>query len=149
MRALTLDEIAGALRASWAGDTCSPDDLERAPWTPGNPAWGHCDITSLVVNDFFGGRLVCGEVLTADGEPVCAHWWNLLDSGLEIDMTLEQFLDGQRVVRCETVERPLPYPRIRQDEYLLLRDRVAEHLGWYPELGGGDVLEDEAVQVGR
>ncbi|MFG1928822.1 hypothetical protein [Cryptosporangium sp. NPDC048952] len=48
---LTLDS---ALRASWAADTCSPNDLERAGWQPENPAWGHCDITALIVNDIFG-----------------------------------------------------------------------------------------------
>lgn len=133
MRTFTLDEITRALRASWAADTCSPDDLERAPWTPGNPAWGHCDITSLVVNDFFGGRLVRGEVFTAGGEPVCFHWWNRLDNGLELDLTLEQFLEGQTVVQRQVIDRPRPYPRYRKDEYKLLRDRIAEHLGWYPE----------------
>ncbi|RFU43384.1 hypothetical protein DZF91_01460 [Actinomadura logoneensis] len=132
MTTLTLNEIEKALRATWAADTCSPDDVERAPWTPANPAWGHCDITSLVVHDFFGGRLVRGEVFTAGGEPVCMHWWNLLDSGVELDLTLDQFRDGQRVVRRETVERPLPYPRFRKDEYILLRDRMATHLGHYP-----------------
>jgi hypothetical protein len=61
------------------------------------------------------------------------HWWNLLDSGVELDLTHEQFLDGQKVVRQEVVERPRPYPRFRKDEYVLLRDRVAERLGWYPQ----------------
>ena len=42
------------MRASWAADTCSPDDLARAGWHPDNPAWGHCDITALLVNDLFG-----------------------------------------------------------------------------------------------
>ncbi|GAA2955317.1 hypothetical protein GCM10010478_64240 [Streptomyces erythrogriseus] len=38
-----------AFRACWAADTCSPDDLPD--WRPDNPSVGHCDITTLVVND--------------------------------------------------------------------------------------------------
>jgi hypothetical protein len=51
----TLTDIEHALRACWAADTCSPDDLVRAGWSSGNPAWGHCDVTALVVRDLFGG----------------------------------------------------------------------------------------------
>ncbi|WP_456114964.1 YunG family protein [Streptantibioticus cattleyicolor] len=65
----TLTAIERALRASWAADTCSPDDLARAPWSPGNPAWGHCDITALLVNDLLGGDLVCGEVRLGTSVP--------------------------------------------------------------------------------
>ncbi|MFC4909104.1 YunG family protein [Actinomadura gamaensis] len=133
MRTLMLDDISEALRAGWGADTCSPDDVARAPWTAGNPSWGHCDITSLVVNDFFGGRLVRGEVRTAEGESAGFHWWNLLDSGLELDLTRDQFRDGQTVVGRELVERPRPFPKYRKAEYLVLRGRVAERLGWYPE----------------
>ncbi len=54
--------IDQALRASWAADTCSPDDLEPHGWQPDNPALGHCDITALIVHDIFGGDLVVGKV---------------------------------------------------------------------------------------
>jgi hypothetical protein len=46
MIAWTLKDIDEAPHASWAADTCSPDDLPRASWHSGNPAWGHCDITA-------------------------------------------------------------------------------------------------------
>src|SRR4051812_10600732 len=65
--AWTHSQLAQAVRSVWAADTCSPDDVARAGWSPGNPAWGHCDITALVVNDFLGGDLMLGEVLL-DGE---------------------------------------------------------------------------------
>ncbi|MCP2343056.1 hypothetical protein FHU30_008448 [Actinomadura rupiterrae] len=85
-----------------------------------------------MVNDFFGGRLLRGEVFTAAGEQAGFHWWNVLDSGVELDLTLEQFKSGQRVVGRDVVERPRPFPKRRKDEYLVLRERVAERLGWYP-----------------
>jgi len=125
---LTLDD---ALRASWAADTCSPDDLARAGWQPNNPAWGHCDVTALVVNDIFGGDLMVGEV-HCGGEQHGFHWWNRLPSGVELDLTREQFRDGQTVTAARVVERP-PGPLRRWEEYLLLRERVIKHLGRRPD----------------
>ncbi|MGW8066663.1 YunG family protein [Streptomyces ziwulingensis] len=122
---LTLDR---ALRAGWAAGTCSPDDLARAGWRPGNPAWGHCDITALVVNDVFGGDLMVGEVHQA-GEQHGFHWWNRLPSGVELDLTREQFQNGQSVSAARAVTRPPGRLPRRWEEYLLLRERVIEHLG--------------------
>ncbi|EFE65979.1 conserved hypothetical protein [Streptomyces viridosporus ATCC 14672] len=131
--------IDKALRASWAADTCSPDDLARAGWQPGNPAWGHCDITSLVVNDIFGGDLVVGEVHRG-GEQHGFHWWNRLPSKVELDLTREQFQDGQSVTAARVVTRPPGPPPRRREEYLLLRERVIEHLGHLPTAPGPAVF---------
>lgn len=126
MTPLTLLDLDKALRASWAADTCSPDDL--ADWRPGNPAKGHCDITSLVVTDVFGGDLVVGEVYLEDGSRRGSHWWNRLPSGVELDLTREQFQEGQTITAARVVPRP-PGPLRRWAEYLLLRERVTERLG--------------------
>ncbi|MBZ9644582.1 hypothetical protein [Streptomyces sp. PSKA30] len=132
----TLADIDRALRASWAADTCSPDDLAHAGWQPDNPSWGHCDITALVVNDIFGGDLVLGEV-HLDGEQYGYHWWNRLASGIELDLTREQFQHGQVVTAARVVQRPPgPLPR-RWAEYQLLRSRVATRLGSLPPPAGG------------
>ncbi|MFD6162371.1 hypothetical protein ACFWF7_39380 [Nocardia sp. NPDC060256] len=123
--------IDNALRASWAADTCSPDDLVRSGWQPDNPAWGHCDITALIVNDIFGGDLLVGEVRSA-GEQHGFHWWNRLPTGIELDLTRSQFRNGQLITTPRTIQRPRgPSPR-RWDEYLLLRQRVIGHLGHLP-----------------
>ena len=133
----TLLGVDAALRGSWAADTCSPDDLDRAGWHPGNPAWGHCDITALVVHDIFGGRLVRGEVHAAHGEQQGFHWWNSLPGGIELDLTREQFREGQVVSAACALARPVgPLPH-RWAEYLLLRERVAARLGSLPGPAGG------------
>jgi hypothetical protein len=129
---LSLNEIERALRSSWAADTCSPDDAARVPWSSDNPAWGHCDVTALVVNDLLGGDLVVGEV-RVDGEQHGYHWWNRLPTGVEI-LTREQFRDGQVVTGARVVRRPPTPPRYRNEEYLRLRRRVADRLGGYPEV---------------
>jgi hypothetical protein len=132
MTPLTLAAVDEALRAAWAADTCSPDDVARAAWHPDNPAWGHCDITALVVGDIFGGDLMVGEVHAADGSQHGFHSWNVLPTGVQLDLTFEQFRQGQVVTGARVVERPPgPLPR-RREEYALLRERVAARLGPLP-----------------
>jgi hypothetical protein len=127
----TLGGIEAALRAGWAADTCSPDDFDRAGWGPDNPAWGHCDITALLLNDLFGGDLMLGEV-HLDGVRHGFHWWNRLHTGIEIDLTREQFRRGQVVTAPRAVRRPAGRPVRRHREYELLRERVAARLGRLP-----------------
>jgi hypothetical protein len=123
----SLGEIDAAVRASWAADTCSDDDAAREPWTSANPAWGHCDVTALVLHDLLGGDVLLGEV-HADGEQQGYHAWNRLAAGLEIDLTREQFKDGQVVTAGQVVARPAGRPVRRQAEYELFRRRVMERL---------------------
>lgn len=108
--------IDRALRASWAAGTCSADDLARADWRSDNPAWGHCDIAALVVDDAFGGDPVVGEVPLA-GEPQGFHWWNQLHSGVRLDLTREQFRHGRSVSAPSIVERPQGPLSRRWEEY--------------------------------
>lgn len=127
----TLGAVESALRASWAADTCSPDDLARSGWQADNPAWGQCDITALLINDLLGGDLVVGDV-HLDGEQHGYHWWNRLPSGVELDLTREQFRLGQVVTGSRIVKRPPGMPPRRSEEYQRLRDRVAARLGHLP-----------------
>ncbi|WP_308812018.1 YunG family protein [Streptomyces sp. MA5143a] len=131
----TLNEIDLALRASWSADTCSLDDLASAGWQPDNPSWGQCDVTALVLHDIFGGDLMLGDVHSG-GEHYGYHWWNRLPSGVELDLTREQFQCGQVVSGARVVRRPAgPLPR-RWAEYQLLRSRVEAHLGTLPPPAG-------------
>jgi hypothetical protein len=125
-------EIDRAMRASWAADTCSADDAARVPWTAANPAWGHCDVTALVVHDLLGGELMGGEVWL-DGEQLGYHWWNRLGAGVEVDLTREQFRRGEVVTSGRVVVRPAGPPRRRRREYELFRRRVMTELGTSPD----------------
>lgn len=130
----TLAAIAAAVRAGWSAGTCSPDDVEREPWSADNPAWGHCDITALVVQDLMGGELMVGEVWL-DGEQHGFHTWNVLPGGIQLDLTREQFRRGQRITGARLMG-PRPEGRLprRWEEYQLLRERVLARLG--PVAGG-------------
>ncbi|CAL9474988.1 hypothetical protein SUDANB106_02943 [Streptomyces sp. enrichment culture] len=131
----TLPDIDRALRASWSADTCCPSDGTRIAWSPDNPAWGHCDITSLVVNDLLGGELMLGEVFHG-GRQEGYHWWNRLPNGIELDLTREQFVMGETVTGGRPVARPPGRTRRRWEEYLVLRGRVEERLGPLPPVPG-------------
>ena len=127
----TLAQLEDAIRRSWGPDTVEPN----CGWSPDNPARGQCDVTALVVNDHVGGDLMAAEVVL-DGRRVMAHMWNRLPSGIEIDLTREQFRDGETLEdRRASARRPASvlgdpaHPRYhRYVAYRLLADRVAGQL---------------------
>lgn len=66
----------------WSGDTSSPTDV----WSQSNPAQNHCSVTSLVVQDYFGGEILTTK--TSGG----THFYNLID-GKKWDLTARQFAE--------------------------------------------------------
>jgi hypothetical protein len=126
----TLAQLEEAIRAAWSEDTASEDNED---WTPDNPSRGQCDITTLVVHDLLGGEVLAADVFL-DGERVEAHMWNRLPSGLEVDLTREQFRLGQALGRPTVRNRPATFepthPRYhRYEQYLVLSERVRAALG--------------------
>jgi hypothetical protein len=131
---LTLANIERAIWEAWSLDTAEEDD----GWTPENPSRGQCDITALVVQDLLGGEVLGADVFL-DGARIEGHMWNRLPSGIDVDLTREQFRGG------ETIGEPrIGEPRIgkrtsaiadpahryhRYDAYLVLSERVRDRLG--------------------
>src|SRR6266508_310636 len=118
----TLAEMEQAIRESWSLDTSD----DPAEWSPENPARGQCDITSLVIHDLLGGELLAADVYL-DDKRVESHMWNRLASGVEVDLTRDQFKRGQ------VLGEPTPRPRSaefdpnhsryhRYEKYLVLWD---------------------------
>jgi hypothetical protein len=130
--AYTFAQLEEAIRASWGPDTVDPDD----GWSEANPAQGHCDVTCLVVNDLVGGELGAADVFL-DGQRIMAHMWNRLPSGIEIDLTREQFTRGEILGEARFVQRPpdsvladpAHHRHHRYLQYLVLADRVRSRLG--------------------
>jgi hypothetical protein len=128
----TFVQLEQAIRESWGPDTVDPDD----GWSADNPARGQCDVTSLVVNDLLGGELMTADVYV-DGGRIMAHTWNRLPSGVELDLTRDQFRNDE--VLGEPLARPRPatsvladpsHPRHhRYQQYLVLAARVRTRLG--------------------
>ena len=125
----TLAQLEEAIRGAWSEDTASEDN----DWTPDNPSCGQCDITTLVVHDLLGGDVLAADVYL-DGVRVEAHMWNRLPSGLEVDLTREQFRLGQVIGDPTVRNRPASFdpthPRYhRYEKYLVLSERVRARLG--------------------
>lgn len=70
------------LKLSWKQETCSPS--LKSAWQKENPSLGQCAITSLIVNDLFGGKIM--RCMTSTG----SHYYNLIDNKV-IDLTVDQF----------------------------------------------------------
>src|SRR5665811_2071764 len=103
------------LRRAWSRSTSA--DPER--WSEGNPAWGQCAVTSLVLQDLLGGKL-CRTMV--DGH---SHYFNILDNGEEVDLTWEQFRVGATKSDRQLRERSyvLSFPDAAR-RYVLLRTAV-------------------------
>ena len=71
------------LLMSWDKETCSPSLKDE--WGEDNPYIGQCAITALIVNDFYGGKIM--RCMSSTG----SHYYNLID-GRIVDLTVSQFL---------------------------------------------------------
>jgi hypothetical protein len=74
-------DLACMLRSRWTKDTSANADH----WSLQNPSYGQCAVTSLIVQDLFGGCLLRAHVNNT------THYWNRLPSGEEVDLTRDQF----------------------------------------------------------
>ena len=128
----TLVDLERAIKSSWGVDTVHGSAAIKAVEDPSwmddmferNPAWNQCIVTSLVVQDFYGGMIV-----KADTRP---HWWNVTPEGVHIDFTADQFDEDDRdYVAGEIWSRHKilnGYKDSVRERYLTLRDRVLENL---------------------
>ncbi len=127
---LTLAQLERAIREAWSLDTADPED----GWTRENPSRGQCDVTTLVVQDLVGGDILAADVYL-DGERIEAHMWNRLASGIDVDLTRDQFSRGEVIGEPKVVQRTSAiadpaHPRYhRYEAYLVLADRVRARLG--------------------
>lgn len=80
-------EFINTIKSIATSDTSvDPDE-----WNSDNNLWGHCEVVSLLAQDFYGGELVRAPLEKHHGfANVCAHCWNRVD-GVDVDFTEEQF----------------------------------------------------------
>ncbi len=98
-----IGDVDRALRAHWTRDTS--DDPKD--WSEENRALGQCAVSALIVRAIYGGDLVIATVLDRNGERTPdGHAWNVLPSGEHVDLSFDQFLDGEQLgepIVCEPV----------------------------------------------
>ena len=76
-----LDELKEKLSKAWVKETSNSPDK----WKKTKPSIGQCAVTSILVNEMFGGLIIRGEFASKE-----THYWNLLDKEI-IDLTRDQF----------------------------------------------------------
>ena len=122
LRSFTLSALEAAIRSAWGRETSDDPD----EWTEENPARGQCAVTALVVRELLGGDILVANVLR-DGRRVERHAWNRLSSGLTLDLTRDQFVNGESFGE-PGVEEPLLTKR-NPERLATLRERVRNSLG--------------------
>jgi hypothetical protein len=109
---LDLAALHRALLRAWSAET----SYDPEHWTPSNPAWGQCAVTSLIVQDFAGGDIVVTEARLPNGGTT-KHFYNKFytPSVCEIDLTRDQFPPGTLLPHGNSIVED--YPSVR--EYIL------------------------------
>jgi len=79
-----LRELREKLKKCWCRETI----WHKKDWNPDKPSKGQCYVTSILIQDIFGGRIFHGSI---DGEN---HSSNDFPDGTEVDLTSDQFEGG-------------------------------------------------------
>lgn len=104
---MTIEDIQKVLLGCYSKDLCYPK--VRDDWSEFNKCFGMGAITSLIINDYFGGDICKIHV---DG---ISHYFNLIDNKI-IDLTSSQFnheidykdyqiMDRQNILTGDTKNR--------------------------------------------
>lgn len=109
-----------ALKKSWSKETSYTSTQKE--WSDKNPAFGHCAVTALIVQDYFGGELLFCKHHN--------HYWNRLSDGREIDLTRSQF--DKTITICLDEIKPREYVLESEsakkaatlERYILLKHRI-------------------------
>ena len=115
---MIIDDLYKILEKSWSKDTCC--DTLRELWNEDNPSLGQCAITSLIVNDFCGGKIM--RCMCETG----SHYYNLIDNQI-VDLTKGQF---NKLPKYDGEERTRDYLLSNEDtkkRYLLLLKKVKDN----------------------
>jgi hypothetical protein len=125
----SLQELITVLRSCWDAETSfTPEE-----WTVANPARGQCLVSSLVVQDYFGGDLKRYRVKAEHFEET--HYCNILDDGTILDTTGSQYTVA--VTLLTTPIELIGYSTARdkmlandqtRERYELLKNRVTQAL---------------------
>ena len=112
-----IEQLKQLLSLSWTRETCSPG--LSSEWNEENSSLGQCAITALIVNDFFGGKIM--RCMASSG----SHYYNLIEDKI-FDLTVEQFL-GEIPQYEDGEERTREYLLNNEDtknRYLLLNKNL-------------------------
>ncbi len=118
------NKIGAAFEKSWGRDTTFPD--LKHTWNDQNKALGQCALTSLIIFDLFGGKIIYNKENF--------HLWNELPDGTQQDFSRNQFKEERvfTIYKYKSKDEVL-YDEVGketqiEDRYLLLKERFLIHL---------------------
>lgn len=125
---LDLEDLEKLLRRCWTLETCAPKFKDK--WSETNATVGQCAVTALIVQDYFGGKIM--RCPSATG----SHYYNKINSQV-IDLTYEQFLSGEVNYRSgeKRTRNSLLSNEDTKNRYMILRQNLQ------------DILDEEKVKI--
>lgn len=119
----SIRQLTYALQSSWGKDTAI-----NGIWREDIPSLNQCVVTSLVVQDYFGGELLRSKM--DDGD---SHYWNNTKAHGEEDYTAPQFSYTKQKLVGEVIIRDREYVLSFPDtvkRYNILKERVKNIIGY-------------------
>ena len=114
---MSIDNLSEKLYLCYSKDLCY--SKIRDNWNENNKYVGMCAITSLIVNDYFGGE-ICK--IYVDG---VSHYFNLLYSKI-VDLTAKQFENKIDYSNYKIVKREDILTQDTKQRYNLLKKRLED-----------------------
>ena len=116
---MNIEILKTALRERYSKDLCYPKVQDE--WNENNKCFGMCAITSLIVNDYFGG-----DICKIHVEGI-SHYYNLIENEI-IDLTSSQFKCEIDYKDYETIERDKILTDNTKERYQMLKERLINKL---------------------
>lgn len=125
----TLQTVIDALQSVWSADTA----YNSNDWSDDNKARGQCVVSSLIVQDYFGGELQRYSI--DEGNLHETHYVNKFDNGVVVDTTASQYkqpvnmrIKPIHLDNFKSIREKLFTDESTQKRYEILKSRVERHL---------------------
>ena len=116
---MNIENIKNLLQDCYSKDLCYPKVQDD--WNENNKCFGMCAITSLIINDYFGGYICKTHV---DG---ISHYFNLIDDKI-IDLTSSQFNHKIDYKDYQIIDREKILTDDTKNRYEILKIRLIKAL---------------------
>jgi hypothetical protein len=114
-----IEKIQKVLLECYSKDLCYPKVQDN--WNDSNKCFGMCAITSLIINDYFGGDICKIHV---DG---ISHYFNLIENKI-IDLTSSQFNHEMNYKDYQIIDRKNILTEDTKNRYSILKNEVNKRI---------------------
>jgi hypothetical protein len=114
-----IQKVSNVILDSLDDKTCWGGAMDK-----NNPIGGHCRVVSAVIHAIFGGEINWAQI-----NDTTDHYWNILPSGKELDLTRGQFKEATIIPKGigVTIDKTLSGPTMAKT-YPILLERVTQKL---------------------